>query len=63
VLHALNKRFADYYNTRYRLNGHLYEKRFFIQEIKGDDGILEVTRYLHRNPFKVKMVNTLEEYP
>ncbi len=63
IMSLLNKRYADYYNTRYWLNGHLFEKRFYSKEIKKDEGILEVSRYIHRNPLEAKMVKSLEEYP
>jgi putative transposase len=62
IMSLLNKRYADYYNTKYRLNGHLFEKRFYSHEIFGDDGILAVSSYIHRNPLEAKMVVKLEDY-
>jgi putative transposase len=62
IMSLLNKRYADYYNTKYRLNGHLFEKRFYSHEITGDDGILAVSSYIHRNPLEAKMVVDLEDY-
>lgn len=62
IMSLLNKQYADYYNNRYWLNGHLFEKRFYGKEIKGDEGILEVSRYIHRNPLEAKMVEKLEDY-
>jgi putative transposase len=59
----VNKRYADYYNTRYRLKGHLFEKRFYSHEITEDEGILQVSRYIHRNPLEARMVQNLEDYP
>ncbi|MGQ4669008.1 transposase [Metabacillus halosaccharovorans] len=63
IMSLVNKRYADYYNTKYRLNGHLFEKRFFSKEVSDDDGILQVSRYIHRNPLEANMVKILEEYP
>lgn len=62
VMSLINKRYADYYNNRYRLKGHLFEKRYFSKEITNDHGILEVSRYIHRNPIEAKMVANLEDY-
>ncbi len=62
IMSLLNKRYANYYNTRYRLNGHLFEKRFFSDEVYGKEGILEVSRYIHRNPLEAGMVKKLEDY-
>lgn len=62
IMSLVNKRFADYYNTRYNLNGHLFEKRYFSKEMTDDEGILEVSRYIHRNPLEAKMVKNLQDY-
>lgn len=58
----LNKRYADYFNTKYSLVGHLFEKRFFSDVILTDEAILYVSRYIHRNPLKAGMVTKLEDY-
>lgn len=63
IMSLVNKRYADYYNTRYRLKGHLFEKRFYSHEITDDEGILQVSRYIHRNPLEARMVQNLEDYP
>jgi hypothetical protein len=59
----INKRYANYYNTKYRLTGHVYEKRFFDQIIEDKEGMLEVSRYIHLNPVEAKMVKRPEYYP
>ncbi|WP_071316716.1 transposase [Anaerobacillus isosaccharinicus] len=45
VMSLLNKRYANYYNTKYRLTGHVFEKRFFSEMISDTNGMLEVSRY------------------
>lgn len=62
VMSLINNQYADYYNNCYRLNGHLFENRFFSKEIRDDQGILEVNHYIHRNPLEAKMVKDLEDY-
>jgi putative transposase len=59
----INKRYANYYNTKYRLTGHVYEKRFYDKLIEDKDGMLEVSRYIHLNPVEAKMVKKPEYYP
>ncbi|MED4351057.1 transposase, partial [Schinkia azotoformans] len=59
----INKRYANYYNTRYRLTGHVFEKRFYDDLIDEKEGMLEVSRYIHLNPVEARMVKKPESYP
>lgn len=63
IMSLLNKRYANYYNTKYRLTGHVFEKRFFSEIISDTTGMLEVSRYIHQNPLEAKMVTSPEHYP
>ncbi|MFK2825560.1 transposase [Bacillus sp. B190/17] len=62
VMSLINKRYANYYNTRYRLTGHVFEKRFFDQMIDTKEGMLNVSRYIHLNPVEAKMIHRPELY-
>jgi putative transposase len=62
VMALMNKRYANYYNIRYRLTGHVFEKRYFSKIIDDDNGMLEVSRYIHLNPVEAHMVNAPEHY-
>ncbi|OLO38070.1 transposase [Alkalihalophilus pseudofirmus] len=63
VMALLNKRYANYYNTKYSLNGHVFEKRFFSDIIPDRRGMLEVSRYIFLNPVKANMVSVPGHYP
>lgn len=63
LMSLINKRYASYYNTKYRLTGHVYEKRFYDKIIDDKEGMLEVSRYIHRNPLEARMVKKPEYYP
>lgn len=63
VMALVNKRYASYYNTRYRLTGHVFEKRFFDKVIYSEEGMIKVSRYIHLNPIKANMVEKPEDYP
>ncbi len=63
VMSLLNKRYANYYNTRYRLTGHVYEKRYYSKIVDSKEGMLEVSRYIHLNPVEARMVRAPEQYP
>ncbi|QKY70159.1 transposase [Lentibacillus sp. CBA3610] len=63
LMALINKRYANYYNTKYSLSGHVYEKRFFDKMIDDRAGMLEVSRYIHLNPIEAKIVKLPENYP
>ncbi|OZU87206.1 transposase [Virgibacillus indicus] len=62
IMSLINKRYADYYNTKNRLTGHVFEKRFFDKIIGSGHGMLEVSRYIHLNPIEAGMVGKAENY-
>jgi REP-associated tyrosine transposase len=49
-------------NKRYQRSGTLFEGRFKAREIYDDKTILEVCRYVHRNPLDDGLVNDLEDW-
>lgn len=63
IMSLINKRYANYYNTRYCLTGHVFEKRFFDNIIEEKEGMIEVSKYIHLNPMEANMVNKPEHYP
>ena len=62
VMSLINKRYANYYNTKYCLTGHVFEKRFYSSPIVDREGMLQVSRYIHLNPVVAKMVRRPEDY-
>lgn len=63
LMSLINKRYASYYNTKYRITGHVFEKRYYDKMIDDKEGMLEVSRYIHLNPVEAKMVKRPENYP
>ncbi|GAE28084.1 hypothetical protein JCM9140_4277 [Halalkalibacter wakoensis JCM 9140] len=63
LMALMNKRYSNYYNIRYRLTGHVFEKRFYDKIIEDHTGMIEVSRYIHLNPVEAKMVKYPEHYP
>ncbi|WP_230459066.1 transposase [Terrilactibacillus tamarindi] len=59
IMSLINKHHANYYNTRYHLTGHVFEKRYYDNMIDSGTGMLEVSRYIHLNPVQAGMVNLL----
>ncbi|WP_010531753.1 transposase [Lentibacillus jeotgali] len=62
VMSLINKRYADYYNTKNRITGHAFEKRYYAKVIDSMEGMLEVSRYIHLNPVDANMVVTPQNY-
>ncbi|WP_067726084.1 REP-associated tyrosine transposase [Oceanobacillus damuensis] len=62
VMALVNKRYADYFNTKNNVSGHVFEKRYFDKPIGTAYGLLEVSRYIHLNPVKAGIVERPETY-
>jgi putative transposase len=63
VVHALHFRYAQYFNRRYGRSGHLFQGRFKGFVIDRNAYLLEVVRYIHRNPVKAGLSRSPEEFP
>jgi putative transposase len=58
--------YAVSYNWRHRRHGHLFQNRYKSIVCDGDTYFLELVRYIHLNPLRVKLVKdiaALESYP
>jgi putative transposase len=62
IMALINKRYANYYNNRYKITGHVFEKRYYDKIIESDTGMLEVSRYIHVNPVEARMVRQPVDY-
>ena len=58
----LNGSYTSYFNRRHRRSGHLFQGRFKGHLIEEDGYFLEVSRYIHLNPVRAKVVARLEDY-
>jgi REP element-mobilizing transposase RayT len=62
VMSLINKRYADYYNTKNGITGHVFEKRYYDKIINTKQSMLEVSRYIHLNPLEAGMVKKAQSY-
>ncbi len=51
-----------YYNRKYKTTGHLFQDRFKSESIETDEYLLTVIRYIHHNPVKANMVNSVQDW-
>lgn len=63
VMQFINSSYTTYYNIRHKRCGHLFQGRYKSIIVEADSYFLELTRYIHLNPVKAKIVISPEEYP
>lgn len=63
ILHYLNSAYSNYFNSKEKRVGHLFQGRYKAILIDSDNYLLEVSRYLHLNPVRAKITERPEDYP
>ncbi|MBW2741199.1 MAG: transposase [Deltaproteobacteria bacterium] len=66
VMRRLLTGYAVSYNRRHRRHGHLFQNRYKSILCQEDAYLLELVRYIHLNPLRAKIVNSLtdaDKYP
>ena len=63
VMQRLSSGYTQYFNRRHRLAGHLFQGRYKAILCDKDSYLLELSRYLHLNPVRAKVVRDPAEYP
>jgi REP element-mobilizing transposase RayT len=58
-----NGSYTSYFNRRHRRPGHLFQGRFKAQLVEQQGYYLEVSRYIHLNPRRAKVVERPQAYP
>ena len=61
-MRRVNSMYARYFNTKYQCIGHLFQGRYFSNLINNVMELLEVSRYIHLNPVRAKIVDSPEKY-
>ncbi len=63
VMHYINGSYTTYGNIKRKRSGHLFQGRFKSIVVERDSYLLELSRYLHLNPVRAKIVEKPEDYP
>ena len=66
VMRRLMTGYAVAFNIRHRRSGHLFQNRYKSVVCEEDTYLLELTRYIHLNPLRAKLVEdlkSLDQYP
>lgn len=62
IMHHINGAYTTYYNIKKSRAGHLFQGRFKAILIDAQSYLLELSRYIHLNPVRAKMVERPEQY-
>lgn len=62
IMHYLNGSYTTYINIKRKRSGHLFQGRYKAILVDKDSYLLELSRYLHLNPVRARMVEKPEEY-
>ena len=62
-MHRLNFRYAQWFNWRWDLNGHLFQGRFGSELVESEWHMLETSRYVVLNPVRAGLCGTAAQWP
>lgn len=62
VMKRLGIRYAFWYNKRYKRVGHVFQDRYRSEPVEDDAYFLTVARYIHQNPLKAGLAESMEQY-
>ncbi len=62
VMHYINSAYTTYINVKRKRSGHLFHGRYKSIVVDADNYLFELSRYIHLNPVRAKMVQKPEDY-
>lgn len=63
IMKRINQTYAQYFNSKYDLTGHVFQGRYHSEIVTDYAQMLTTNRYIHLNPVRANMVKRPEEYP
>jgi REP element-mobilizing transposase RayT len=60
LMHRVGTGFGIHFNRRYVRQGYVFESRYGARRIEDDGDLLNVVRYVHRNPIEAGVVRNLQ---
>ena len=64
VFRKINTAYANWFNMKYSRSGPLQDGRYYSEPIESLDYLLSALRYIHKNPLKANLENTIgAKYP
>lgn len=62
IMQSINSVYANRYNLRHGLSGHVLQGRFHSIPVESDKYLTTVSRYIHLNPVRAGIVRAPEDY-
>lgn len=62
IMRRLGSKYVYWYNRKYARVGYLFQDRFKSEPVEDDSYFLTVLRYIHQNPLKAGLSNSLLDY-
>ena len=62
IMHGLNSGYTGYFNKKYKRSGHLFQGRYKAIIVDKENYLLELSRYVHLNPLRAKIINKTKDY-
>jgi putative transposase len=62
IMAHINGAYTNYFNTKRERYGHLFQGRYKAILVEADEYAKELSRYIHLNPVRAKIVGVPEEY-
>ncbi len=59
----INVSYAAYFNRKRRRSGHLFQGRYKAILVDADEYLMHLSRYIHLNPIRARMVEDLKDHP
>jgi len=63
AMRHINGVYTQRFNKRHHMDGQLFRGRYKSILVSGDSYLLQLVRYIHRNPLKAGLVKDLKAYP
>ncbi|VFQ45098.1 trp repressor/replication initiator [Desulfoluna butyratoxydans] len=63
IMKHVNSSYTTYFNVKRKRFGHLFQGRYKAFLVYKDDYALELSRYIHLNPVRAAMVDSVIDYP
>jgi REP-associated tyrosine transposase len=61
-MHVLNGRYAQSFNRRHKLSGHVFQDRYHSVVVVQESHLLELVRYIALNPVRAGLCSTPEDW-
>jgi len=62
IMHHINGAYTTYYNVKRARSGHLFQGRYKAILVEQNEYAKELSRYIHLNPVRAKLVQAPEDY-